>query len=285
MKLSLKAGGRLFLLTWLLCTTAYGQVAAQEPDQNSAAASWWSAQPKEKKLLYTNLGAIGAITLYGLAEWDYGSGNLSSANERWFQQHTKYGGADKLGHFWGTYVFADALSAVYQNYGYPAHQAGIYGAFSAWVVQGFMELGDATSPSQGFSWEDVAANTFGAAASMLMHRYPELDRKIDFRIEYVPESEVNGLFDDYSNHYYSLVVKLDGFQEIPDNFFKYLEFHIGYYTRGYGDQDEANKRALYTGISFNFSKLLFHAGMNKAAKTLEYLQVPYTVLKARHVVD
>lgn len=285
MKFSLTASGMLFLVTGLISTAAYSQVEAHLPDQNSAISGWWSAQAKEKKLLYTNLGAIGAIALYGLAEWDYGSGSLSSANERWFQQHTKYGGADKLGHFWGTYVFADALSSIYQSYGYPSRQANIYGAFSAWVVQGFMELGDATSPSQGFSWEDVAANTLGAAASMVMHRYPELDRKIDFRVEYVLETEVNGLFDDYSNHYYSLVVKLDGFQEIPDNFLRYLEFHIGYYTRGYGDQDEANKRNLYTGISFNFSKLFFQAGMNKATKTLEYLQVPYTVLKARHVVD
>ncbi|MEE4135120.1 MAG: DUF2279 domain-containing protein [Desulforhopalus sp.] len=285
MKFSLTASGLLFLVTGLLCTTAHSQVAANLPDQNGAAESWWSSQPKETKLLYTNLGAIGAIALYGLAEWDYGSGSLSSANERWFQQHTKYGGADKLGHFWGTYVFSDVLSSVYQNYGYPAQQAGLYGAFSAWVVQAFMELGDATSPSQGFSWEDMVANSLGAATSMLMHRYPELDRKIDFRIEYVLETEVNGLFDDYSNHYYSLVVKLDGFHEIPDNFFRYLEFHIGYYTRGYSDQDEANKRALYTGISFNFSKLFSQAGMNRAAKTLEYLQVPYTVAKARHVVD
>lgn len=70
-----------------------------------------------------------------------------------------------------------------------------------------MELGDTTSETQGFDWSDIAMNTAGALTSVLMEQYPELDRKIDFRVEYVFNVSVNGVFDDYSNHFYSMVFK------------------------------------------------------------------------------
>ncbi len=47
-----------------------------------------------------------------------------------------------------------------------------------------------------------------------MQRYPELDRKIDLRVEYVFNVPVNGIFDDYSNQFYSMVLKLDGFDSL-----------------------------------------------------------------------
>ncbi len=246
---------------------------------------WWSSQSKENKLLYTNLGAMGFIGLYGLLDWDYGSGGLHNADEGWFERDSKYGGADKLGHVWGTYVLADALTALYRSYGYESRQANTYAALSAWAVQAFMEVGDATSETQGFSWEDMLTNTIGALTSVLMERYPELDRKIDLRVEYVFETDINGIFDDYSNHFYSVALKLDGFDAVQNNFLKYLEFHLGYYTRGYGDDTEEDTRATYAGISFNFSRLFHQHGHHKTGKTLEYLQVPYTVLKAKNELD
>lgn len=248
-------------------------------------AGWWSSQPKEKKLFYTNVAAVSLIGIWGLAEWDYGLADWYNADEGWFEQDTKYGGADKMGHFWATYAFSDALTGLYKHWGYDSRKANTYAALSAWSVQLFMETADATSKSQGFSWEDAAMNTLGALTSVIMERYPELDRKIDFRIEYVLNVEVDGLFDDYSNQYYSMVVKLDGFDSIENNFLKYLEFHAGYYTRGYDDKEEENTRSLYAGVSLNFSRLLYQNDWRKTGKMLEYLQVPYTVLKASHDLD
>jgi hypothetical protein len=148
-----------------------------------------------------------------------------------------------------------------------------------------MEVGDGTSGSQGFSWEDMVANTVGALTSVLMENYPELDRKIDLRLEYVFENDVNGIFDDYSNHYYSMALKLDGFDALENTFLKYLELHAGYYTRGYDDSDEDDSRSFYGGISINFSSLLRHNDWKKTGKTLEYLQIPYSVLKVSHDLD
>lgn len=246
---------------------------------------WWSSQPKEKKLLYTNIFAASLIGIWGLAEWDYGSADWHSGDEGWFEQDSKYGGADKLGHFWATYAFSDALTALYTHWGYDSRKANTYAALSAWTVQAFMEMADATSESQGFSWEDMVMNTFGALASVMMERYPSLDDKIDFRVEYVFNEDVNGIFDDYSNHYYSMVLKLEGFESIENSFLQYLEFHGGYYTRGYDNDEEDNERSLYAGVSLNFSRFFRENDWKKTGTTLEYLQIPYTVLKASHTLD
>lgn len=246
---------------------------------------WWSEQSKESKLFYTNVIAASVIGFWGLMQWDYGSAEWHSGNEGWFQQNTKYGGADKLGHFWSTYAFADALTALYKHWGYGSHRASTYAALSSWGVQAVMEAADATSKSQGFSWQDMVMNTLGAGTSFLFERYPELDEKLDFRIEYVLNVDVDGIFDDYSNMYYSMVLKLEGFESIENSFLKYVELHAGYYTRGYESDEEENKRSLYAGISFNFSRLLRKNGWKKTGKTLEYLQVPYTVLKASHTLS
>ena len=248
--------------------------------------SWWELQPKEKKMLFTNLTAATAIGIWGLTTWDYGSSSgFHKSDEGWFEHDSKYGGADKVGHFWSTYAFSDALTGLYKGWGYESKQANIYAALSSWTVQMFMELGDATSETQGFDWGDVAMNTIGALTSVFMERYPELDRKIDFRVEYIFNVPVNGIFDDYSNQYYSMVVKLDGFDVFENTFLQWVELSAGYYTRGYEDESEDNVRSLYAGISINLSRLLHQNDFPKTAKVLEYVQFPYTIPKLSHDLD
>ena len=253
--------------------------------ENPASESWWSKQPKAKKMLYTNLTAAAAIGVWGLATWDYGSAGFVMGHEGWFGHDTKYGGADKFGHMWSTYAFSDALTGLYKSWGYSPIKANNYAAISAWTVQLLMEIGDGTSVSQGFSWEDMTMNTIGALTSVLMQRYPELDRKIDFRVEYVFNVPVKGIFDDYSNQYYLMVLKLDGFDALENTFLKYVELSTGYYTRGYGDVGEDKTRSAFAGISLNFSRILSQSGWKKTGKLLEYLQVPYSVPKISHDFD
>ena len=246
---------------------------------------WWESQTKEEKMLYTNLTAAAAIGIWGLATWDYGSAGLHTSDEGWFENDSKYGGADKLGHFWATYAFSDALTGLYKHWGYPSDRANLYAVLSAWTVQTVMEIGDATSESQGFSWGDMAFNSLGALTSVVMEHYPALDRVVDFRVEYVFNEPVNGIFDDYSNQYYSMVIKLDGFETLENTFLKYFEIHGGYYTRGYEDDDADNVRSLYAGITINLSRLLNQNDWKKMGKTAEYIQLPYTVPKLSHDLD
>lgn len=266
-------------------TVELTEATSHSSDGQITTSSWWASQPKENKMLYTTVTAATIIGLWGLAEWEYGSADWHSADEGWFEQDSKYGGADKVGHFFATYAFSDALTGLYSHWGYERRKANTYAALSAWSVQAFMELADATSESQGFSWEDMAMNTVGALTSMYMERHPAVDDVIDFRVEYVFNVDPNGIFDDYSNHYYSMVVKLDGFESIENRFLQYLEFHAGYHTEGYEEDDEENVRSLYAGVSLNFSKFLREKGWHKTGKTLEYLQPPYTVLKASNDLD
>lgn len=245
----------------------------------------WNTQAKEDKMLYSNLAAASVIGVWGLMAWDYGSGSIHSANEGWFQQDTKYGGADKLGHFWATYTLADAFTGIYKHWGYDATEANGYGALSAWTIQAAMEFMDGTSRTQGFSWEDIVMNSLGAMTSVLFEHYPALDNKIDFRVEYTFNVDVNNIFDDYSNHFYAIVFKLDGFETIRHPILRLLELHGGYYTRGYEDKNSKNSRHIYAGISINFSKLLRERNLSKTSKVLEYLQIPYTVPKISHGLD
>ena len=286
------------LCLFLLCSpvTPFAQQTTQisnttpadQPAVNSVTESgdgWWSSMPKERKMLYTTTASAALIGIWGLATWDYGSSGFNSADEGWFGEDSKYGGADKVGHFWSTYAFSDALTGLYKSWGYESRKANNYGAISAFLVQLAMEFGDGTSETQGFSWEDVVMNGVGALTSILMERYPELDRKIDFRVEYYFNVDINNIFDDYSNQYYSMVLKLDGFDYIENTFLKYIEFSAGYYSRGYDTEEVDKERAFYGGISLNFSRFFHQNDWNKTGKLLEYWQPPYTVLKASHSLD
>lgn len=264
-------------------------IGSEKPSSSSTITKiddWWSRQPKGKKMLYTNIAAASLIGIWGYLEWDYQSSDFNVADEGWFQKDAKYGGADKFGHFWSSYAISDAFTALYKNWGYSATKANTYAALSAWTVQAAMEIGDMTSESQGFSWEDMAMNTVGVLTSILMERYPNLDRKIDFRVQYELNEPVNGIFDDYSNLSYSMVLKLDGFDSIESTFLKYLELHAGYYSRGYGDNDfDDDSRSVYLGFSFNFSRLFQDNDYKKTGKVLEYIQPPYSVAKVNHNLD
>ncbi|WP_417915678.1 DUF2279 domain-containing protein [Candidatus Electronema sp. JM] len=270
------------LSTLLFTAPAFSQVLPppQSAEQTSASETgWWNNLPKEKKALYANAAAVSFVTLYGFADWDYGSAGFSFAHEGWFEKDSKYGGADKAGHFWATFALSDAFTGLYKHWGYDSHPASSYGAFSAWAVQALMELEDGTSKSQGFDWADMTMNTIGALTSVLLERYPDLDRKIDFRVEYAFNTKINGIFDDYSNMYYAVAVKLDGFDALENTWLQWFELQGGYYSRGYDTTELAKERDLYVGVSVNFSKLFRQHDYQKTGKLLEYLQVPYTVPK------
>ncbi len=274
----------IFVLLVLSLSTAPLTALAEEKtlDLQSDADGWWNQQSREDKMLYTGLGAAAVIGVWGMLEWDYGSAGWYWANEQWFQEDTKYGGADKFGHFWFTYAAADGLTALYSSWGYEKDRANIYAAWTAWTVQAVMEGMDATSETQGFSWEDMIMNSLGALSSVVFERNPKLDDLIDLKVEYVLNETPEGIFDDYSNQFYSINLKLDGFDSLKNTWLRYVEFQAGYFSRGYNEDDQLKKRAVYAGVTLNFSRILYEQGWDKTGKALEYLQVPYSVPKASH---
>ena len=235
--------------------------------------------PKEDKLLYTNAGVVAAITAWGIANWDYGANSPTSSSEGWFGRDTKEGGADKLGHAYGTYVFSHGLGALYRHWGYDEERAARYGAYSAFGVQAFMEVGDSFS-RYGFSWEDMVMNAAGAAAGYLLATQPELARRVDFRIEYEPNFGGSDIFTDYEHQKYLLALKFDGFDTTRETPLRYLELHLGYYARGYSQSNPAlTERNVYAGVAVNLSRLFDSSGWHKTATVLRYYQPPYTSLR------
>jgi hypothetical protein len=244
---------------------------------------------KEEKALILNAGGALAVTAYGLVFWDYFQTAPKADGEGWFGRTTKYGGADKLGHFWSTYAVGHLISYVYRWWDFDRDRANTLGALSSLGIQTLMEAGDSFSADYGFSYEDALMNFAGAGAAYLLGKYPDLARKIDFRFEYRPKKFsdlTNDVLTNYDNQRYIAALKLDGFDMFHDSYLSYLELQAGYYTRGYEEWDpgkpDNRRRHLYFGVGFNVSKLVQNF---VDTKVFDYVQVPYTSIGASKGLD
>jgi len=242
--------------------------------------------PSEKKELLTrgqktlllNGGSMVTILIYGLSQWDYGKSSFNFKNEGWFERDTKYGGADKLGHFWSSYGLSRLFSYVYRKWVYTDGEANLYGTMSSLGALTMMEVADGFS-SQGFSYEDMVMDVVGAGTAYVWGKYPSVARKIDFRMEYTPEfnSHDFAFSTNYERQRFLIALKADGFNFIKNPYLQYLEFHVGYYARGYKHHEEVGpddrRRSIYVGLGFNVSKLV---QKHVNTSVFDYFQIPYT---------
>ena len=247
--------------------------------------SGWS---KERKALLLNVAVIGTVATYGLVNWDYGTASFQTVNEGWFGKRTSFGGADKVGHAYSAHLAAVGFASLYEGWGYERERADRYGAYTALGGFTLIEIGDGLSKN-GFSYEDLIVDSTGIAFCYLRRRYPEIGRYVDFRAEYFPSEAVTkggrkDIATDYSGFKWLLALKLGGFERLEDTWMQYLEFHVGYYTRGFLNADrpyyDDKSRHLYAGIGFNLSRLFRKKGYGKTATFLNFYQVPYTYLEA-----
>jgi hypothetical protein len=241
-----------------------------------------------QKTLLLNAGSMVVISIYGLTQWEYGESSFHFENEGWFERKAKDGGADKLGHFWSSYAVSHLYSYVYREWGYTDKEANLYGVLSNLGAGLFMELADGFSPSQGFSYEDMIMNIVGSGVGYIWGKYPSLARKIDFRMEYKPEfnSRDFGFSTNYERQRSLIALKADGFNFIKNPYLRYLEFHVGYYARGYKDYEvggpDDRHRNIYIGLGFNVSKL---AQKFVNTRVLDYIQIPYTSVNKDFPLD
>jgi len=239
-----------------------------------------------QRVLYTNLVGTGVMMAWGTAFWDYFTISPVSADEGWFGGDTKYGGADKLGHVYTTYVFSLGFASLYESWGMESEESIVYGPLSAWIFEGMMEVGDSFSETQGFSYEDIVMNTLGAAFYYVREQYPEVKEKLDLRLEYLPDIEDfdEDIFTQYNSFKYVFALKLNGFEAMQDNFLKYGELQVGYYTRGYKDPDlyKETNRVAYVGVGINVSEVLSVMGWKRTSKVFNYYQMPYSYVPFGH---
>ena len=258
------------------------------------------------RVLYTNLVGAGVVTLWGVAFWDYFSQTPKFDQEHWFQNDTAYGGADKFGHLYSTYLWSLGFSSLYESWGMNHDDATLNGTVTSWTFQAIMELGDSFSDSYGFSYEDFIMNTVGAGFYYLREMNPSLKEKVDLRCEYVPNFQGNtDFFSQYNSMKYLIALKGSGFDATKSSWLKYTELHLGYYTRGYQNPDlyEAapsngnyhkvntagdlvhTERVIYMAIGISISELLNKAGWTKTGSVFNYVQLPGTYIPFGYDAD
>jgi len=269
------------------------QRIASEEEESLTSGQKIPSEEKEsltrgQKTLLLNAGSMVGISIYGLTKWEYGESSFHFYNEGWFERKTKDGGADKLGHFWSCYALSHLYSYVYRKWGYTDKEANLYGALSSLGANLFMELADGFSPSQGFSYEDMIMNIVGCGVGYVWGKSPSLASKIDFRTEYTPQftSRDIWVFNNYDRHKFLIALKADGFNFIKNPYLRYLEFHVGYYARGYEGYEQGGpddrRRNIHIGLGFNVSKL---AQKFVNTRVLDYIQIPYTSVNKGFKLD
>jgi hypothetical protein len=233
----------------------------------------------------TNVALGSGLLIWGYTQWGYGDEDFHHVDEGWFEKETSNGGSDKLGHFYTNYLITRILSPIYEGWGYSNKDAALYASFSSILFSAVLiEVGDGTS-QHGFSNEDLIVDILGVSAGYLLATHPSLAKKIDFRVEYNPflDTKAGNAIDfstDYERMKHLVAIKAEGFEVFEDNYMKYLELQIGYYTRNFNHNSspiEEREQHMYVGIGINLSKLLRPA-MGNYSKIFNYYQVPYTYI-------
>ena len=258
----------LILLTILINNRIISQTNINQPTND------WSAM-YSLKTLAAGAGVVAAI---GLTQWEYGSGSFSFNNEGWFAKNTSYRGMDKFGHMYTSILTSDLLAEYYYNHNNVSYNAAnIGGSVTSLLIMTLMEIGDGTSKEYGFAYEDQIANTVGVLFSYLLRTYPQIDNKIDYRLDYRPSSKsfFNEFLTDYDHYRYLFALKLSGFNIFKDTYLKYLELHVGYYIRRTDHNLYSYNNYLTLGLGVNLSQL-FNPKHKIIKKVFKYYQPPFT---------
>ncbi|MBF0225287.1 MAG: DUF2279 domain-containing protein [Desulfobacterales bacterium] len=226
----------------------------------------------------------------GFTQWHWGKSRFEFKDEGFFAEDTKFGGADKCGHFYSSYLISELFTKSIMKKGWELKRASKYAAWSSFALTTLIEIGDGTSPRHGFSYEDEIVNTLGVLTSYMIINHPSIDKKIDIRIEYIPTQNpfgVNGrLFDDYEGMKYVVALKLNGFEKLDNTFLGLFELQCGYKTRGYVKKNELKERIYSVGIGFNVNELLKMLTNNHLSPYIkgffEYYQPPNTYIEYKN---
>ena len=250
--------------------------------------------------------AAAAITVTGVANWDWGSSSFHFESEGFFGKDTASLGMDKLGHAWSTYVLTEFFTDGIEGKKGQSRHAPTTAALLAMGLMTYIEIFDGFSKNHGFSAEDLVADAAGALFSVARRRIPGFREKFDFRLLYKPSDEVIrslGCFPepfcegdegtarspitDYSHQRYLVALKLSGFEALKSTPLRFVELHGGYYARGFTAEEEERgdplKRRLFGGVGLNLSQLFFpsrpRSPVARGIKSgLEWLQIPYTAV-------
>ncbi len=241
---------------------------------------------KTEKLLITNTAIATGVIAWGFSQWGYGTESYHTDDEGWFQKSTSNGGSDKLGHFYTNYLMTRMISPLYEGWGYTPKESALYGSLTSIMISGLLiEIGDGYS-EHGFAKNDLIADSLGVLSGYLLYLNPSLAKKIDFRFEYDPFKETGfknqtDFTTDYERMKHLMAIKAEGFEYLKDTPLKYLELHLGYYSRNFNHDSlpiEHRERHIYLGVGINLSRLL-RPSMGRYSTLFNYFQTPYSYVE------
>jgi hypothetical protein len=142
--------------------------------------------------------------------------------------------------------------------------------------------------TSGFSIQDVLFNTGGAAFSVARNTIPGLEKKLDFRLLLIPNSDIYTFKGKrhYEQQRFMLALKLAGFDGMERSPLRFVELHAGYHASGFTNEDRARgetpRRRIFVGVGVNLKELFFKSPRSPvgraAGQVLDYLQLPYTAI-------
>lgn len=282
---------------------ATSPVASDVSDEPLDREVTQSEPRSQRALVLSAAGTAGVyLALYGWVTLAWyvrttDSDSLNFHDEGWFGRDTYAGGADKLGHAWGTYVVTRGTSQLLQAGGWSRRGSILAGGGLSLAFFTFAEIKDGYKEEYGFSVGDEIFDVIGAVGGVLLELYPDLDRRLDFRISYFPSSayiarlETDGPFnspEDYSGQTMLLAYHLGSIEALVEraSWTRYLDVSVGYQTRGYRPLIDGSERSqeLFVGASLNLQGVLDRVVRRPGAAGVvhfitEMYQVPYTTLR------
>jgi len=240
-----------------------------------------------------SLGLLALVTYTGFSDWKWGTASFRFNSEGWFGMDTGSGGMDKVGHAYGSYMSSELLYWRLRASQDDRPVVSMYPALFGLLLYTYIEFFDGYSVDHGFSYEDMIMDCVGVLNSTLRNTIPAIRRGFDFRLEYWP-SENFGFHPviDYEGQKFLGVFKLAAFPALQRSPARFVEFMVGYYTRGFDkDLDVETKSAhLFFGLGFSLEQLFFRP-LDKAygwpfgfmGLAANYFQVPYTYASVESV--
>lgn len=248
------------------------------------------------RIKWETLSLLGYFTLVNSPKLFKPMDPFHFKNEGWFGKSTLNLGVDKLTHAFDSYALAEFLHARLHRKTGGVDGDAVTAAVLASGLMIYSELSDGIEADGGFSYEDVVANTAGAAFSLLRNSVPGLRDKLDFRLLLMPNSEIYTRTgkEHYAQQRYLLALQLSGFNALKNTPLRLVELHAGYYASGFTDRDKARgetpRRHLFFGIGLNVRELFFRTPRSTASRMaatgLDYMQIPYTAAHwDSHIAD
>lgn len=111
--------------------------------------------------------------------------NYPQSSFHFFNDNHEWNQMDKAGHAWTAYQMGRLSTELWWWSGIPRNKSTWLGGFSAIAYQSIIEIQDGKSAEWGFSWGDMAANTFGAAA-FVAQELTWKEQRFQIKLSYSP---------------------------------------------------------------------------------------------------